>query len=324
MDLPMPIENPRYDVAISFLSKDEATAAAIYERLNEGLEVFFYPRNQEELAGTDGLESMRTPFLNDSRVTVVLYREPWGKTPWTRVEETAIKEGCLEHGWERLVFVTLDETNELPTWLPLTHVRLNYAQYGTEQAVGAIKARVQQNGGQPSPLSPLKRAEMLKVEDRYRYDKSRLNTAEGIDAILRSLRQLFEGMKQQCADITARGLMQIRCGIDFQENRQYQSCGITNGQMSLSVGWTQVYRSSLEHSGLVVREYKGGFPPPGAMAFIQPELLNETRYTPDLSRAREYGWREEKGTQFISSSDLANSCVIQFMDLVERDARGQI
>lgn len=71
----MPIENPKYDIAISFLSKDEPTAAAIYQKLSEGLEVFFFPRKQEELAGTDGLESMRKPFFDESRVMVVLYRE---------------------------------------------------------------------------------------------------------------------------------------------------------------------------------------------------------------------------------------------------------
>jgi hypothetical protein len=98
----MAIDNPQYDVAISFLSEDQTTAAAIYGKLSEGLKVFFFPRNQEELAGTDGLESMRTPFCDDSRVVVVLYREKWGKTPWTRVEETAIKEACFKSGWEQL------------------------------------------------------------------------------------------------------------------------------------------------------------------------------------------------------------------------------
>jgi hypothetical protein len=110
----MSVEKPQYDVAISFLAKDEAVATAIYQKLNEGLRVFFYPRSQEDIAGTDGLESMRTPFFNDSRVMVVLYRDPWGKTPWTRVEETAIKEACLEHGWERLFFVVLDRASHLP------------------------------------------------------------------------------------------------------------------------------------------------------------------------------------------------------------------
>ena len=86
----MAITDPKYDVAISLLSRDEPVGAALHDRLSEGLEVFFYPRKQEDLAGTDGEESMRKPFLDDSRVVVVLYREGWGKTPWTGVEQTAI------------------------------------------------------------------------------------------------------------------------------------------------------------------------------------------------------------------------------------------
>jgi hypothetical protein len=141
------IAQPKYDVALSFLSTDKPTAAALRDRLSEGLEVFFFPRKQEELAGTDGLESMRIPFLKDSRILVVLYREPWGKTPWTGVEQTAIEESCLNNGWHRLFFIVLDKTSTLPIWLPLTHVRFNYADFGLEQAVGAIKARVQESGG---------------------------------------------------------------------------------------------------------------------------------------------------------------------------------
>ena len=92
----MSIDNPQYDVAISFLSEDQTTAAAIYSKLSGGLKIFCYPRNQEELAGTDGLESMREPFF-DSRVMVVLYREKWGKTPWTRVENGG-EGGIRTHG----------------------------------------------------------------------------------------------------------------------------------------------------------------------------------------------------------------------------------
>ena len=133
----MPIENPKYDVAISFLSKDEAIASAISQKLTEGLEVFFFPRKQDALAGTDGLESMRKPFFDESRLMVVLYRESWGKTPWTRVEETAIKEACLQYGWQRLFFILLDSASPLPVWLPQNYVRFNYADFGLEQAVGA-------------------------------------------------------------------------------------------------------------------------------------------------------------------------------------------
>jgi hypothetical protein len=50
------------DVAISFLMQDVGLASAINDKLSEGLKVFFFPRKQEELAGTNGMESMRKPF----------------------------------------------------------------------------------------------------------------------------------------------------------------------------------------------------------------------------------------------------------------------
>ena len=169
----MPKSEPRYDVAISFLSQDEQVGAAFRDRLSEGLKVFFYPRNQEQLAGTDGLETMRTPFLSGSRVVVVLYREPWGKTPWTGVEQTAIQEGCLNHGWQRLFFVVLDKKSTIPLWLPQTHVRFNYADFGLEQAIGAIKARVQECGGSIEPMTALKRAVIYEEDAKYGNAKSR-------------------------------------------------------------------------------------------------------------------------------------------------------
>jgi TIR domain len=319
----MPVENPKYDVAISFLTQDEGTAAAIYQKLSEGLEVFFYPHNQEELAGTDGQESMRKPFYDESRLMVVLYRERWGKTPWTRVEETAIKEACLAHGWERLLFVILDQSSVPPTWLPRTHIRLNFQAYGLEQTVGAIKARVQEQGGQYLPLTPLKRAQMLKADEDFRRAKDRMKSSEGIEATLNSVHDLFTEIKRQCEQVTAQGHIQIRCGIEFRERSQLQSCGITDGQVSLSVNWNQLYTNSLDHSGLIVREFEGGFPPPGPYVVLNPPReVSKVTYSPDLSLARDYGWKEDGGNEFLSSTALAERCVIQFLDLVERHAAG--
>lgn len=56
---------PEHDVAISFLAKDQQIAGALAERLGESLKLFYYPRAQEQLAGTDGMETMRKPFVTD-------------------------------------------------------------------------------------------------------------------------------------------------------------------------------------------------------------------------------------------------------------------
>src|ERR1700757_705237 len=124
---------PKYDVAISFLYQDEPMARALYQKLSVNLKVFFFPRNQEELAGTDGMESMRKPFMDECRVTVVVYRSLWGQTAWTRIEETAIKEACLASGWQRLFFLCLDDDGPFPVWLPQTHVRFSLKNYSLDE-----------------------------------------------------------------------------------------------------------------------------------------------------------------------------------------------
>jgi hypothetical protein len=160
-----------YDVAISFLFKDLRTAQAIHDELaSSGLNVFFFPRRQEELAGTNGMESMRTPFLG-ARVNVVLFRKPWCEIPWTRVEDAAISERCFKGGWSTLVFVQLDNTSALPGWLPTTHVRFSFDDYGLPQLVGAIKLRVQEHGGVIKRVDAIGKAEAVKREADYLADK---------------------------------------------------------------------------------------------------------------------------------------------------------
>jgi hypothetical protein len=50
----------------------------------------------------------------------------------------------------------------------------------------------------------------------------------------------------------------------------------------------------------------------------QPQKDRETLYLPDLSLAREYGWKQEEKTEFLSSEALAEKCVISLLDLSSR------
>ena len=104
------------DIAVSFLFKDEGLARELVSRL-EGYRVFFFPKAQEDLAGTDGMESFREEFRTKSLLNVVLYRDGWGDTPWTRIEQTGIQEAFLSRGWDSLLFVTIDEQSTPPKWV---------------------------------------------------------------------------------------------------------------------------------------------------------------------------------------------------------------
>jgi len=69
----------------------------LQSKLRANLEVFVYSKKQDQLAGTDGMESFREVFREQSRLNVVLFRAGWGETRFTRVELAAIKDLTLGH-----------------------------------------------------------------------------------------------------------------------------------------------------------------------------------------------------------------------------------
>ena len=75
-----------YDVAFSFLARDEPIANQLNDLVQERLKTFLYSKHQEEIAGTDGEKAFNEVFGDQARIVVVLYRSGWGKTAWTRIE----------------------------------------------------------------------------------------------------------------------------------------------------------------------------------------------------------------------------------------------
>jgi hypothetical protein len=317
---------PIYDVAISFLYQDLTLAQALYDELSKVLEVFFFPRNQEELAGSDGLESMRGPFRRQSRINVVLYRPRWGNTPWTAVEQVAVMESCLATSFRSIFFFLIEPTSEIPTWLPETHVRFNFADFSLEQAVGAIKARVQERGGQFRPMTPSRKVELLRIEVEYQLDRSLMTSQEGRPKIQQNVEMLFNEIIAQLEAVNATGHLAIAHQLKVRARDAEQYCLLGMERLGMSVIWYQRYSNTLENARLIVRELNENLIiPPGYMRFEQPEIIKEEKFIPDLSRVRDYVWKPEKGKdEMITSKDLAARLVLQFLDLLERERAGKV
>jgi hypothetical protein len=318
----MSLANPKYDVAISFLSQDEPIAAALRDRLTEGLAVFFYPRCQEELAGTDGLESMRMPFTDESRVNVVLYRERWGQTPWTRVEETAIKDRCFAHGWDSLFFITLDDTSAIPKWLPPTHVRLNFSNFGLEQAVGAIKNSVERCGGIASPMTASRHAAIYAEDVKYNKDRQALlDSYQGMENVKREVRVIFTEIKNLCEEIKKNNGISI--GVSTRES-PVLLCVLTDNRISLTLSWYQPISNMAKGAMLRVGEFNANINNQWIVGG-EPSLIGEIHLLPELSRARTYCWVDEsKKAVQLSATEVANKCVMKFLGLAKRADQGEI
>lgn len=315
--------NPKYDVAISFLARDERIAGDLNDLLGEGLNVFFFPRKQEELAGTNGLELMREPFLT-ARIVVVLYLEPWGNTNWTRVEQAAITDRFLKEGWDWLLFVQLDKESALPVWLPETNVRFALEQYGIEQLAGAVKLRVQQRGGKIEPPNALSHARRVQREAALLADqKAFFRDRRWIeDNIHRQVELLMQRIAALTDEITS------ELEMTFVARAIGQRCVLRTERVSMNVGWRQtIYNDVSDDAEIIAAEFNGPLyiPAERMMTVFHPTLIKQARFTPTLSLAREVLWDEVgKKISPFSTDALAHHIIALFLDLLLRADKGEI
>jgi hypothetical protein len=130
-----------FDVAFSFLQEDEPLVKEVGDRIRDRAKVFLYSEQQKKLIANDGVDAFSQVFRMEARVVVILYREPWGKTKWTRIEETAIKSRQLDEGFKFLVVVSLDGTH--PVWYPDTWIWGDLQRYGIDGLASVIENRIQ-------------------------------------------------------------------------------------------------------------------------------------------------------------------------------------
>src|SRR3990172_9377256 len=151
----------KYDVAFSFLEEDEALAKELNDLLQDRVRTFLYSKKQDEIAGTDGEKIFNEVFGVQSRLVVVLYRKGWGQTPWTRIEETAIRNRAYEDGYDFVKFVPLDDPPTVPKWLPRTQLWVGFKRWGVVGTASVIEARIEELGGEPHEETVQERAARL-------------------------------------------------------------------------------------------------------------------------------------------------------------------
>lgn len=172
-----------YDIAFSFTSEDEALATKLNDLLQVEFETFLYSKKQEIVAGTDGEQSFGAVFGQDARFVVILYRANWGNTPWTRIEETAIRNRAFEEGYDFTLFMPVERGVELPKWVPRNRLYLGFERWGIKGVASVIEARVRDAGGTPRVESPVQQA--LRLQRKIEFEGERkqfLQSTKGVEA----------------------------------------------------------------------------------------------------------------------------------------------
>lgn len=136
-----------YDVAFSFTQQDEGLAFTFYKLLKDRLRCFIYSEEQKKLAGGDGETLFNSVYSKETRIVVILFRNLYGKTKWTRIEETAIRNRGYEDGYDFVLLIPTETPVSPPDWLPKNRLWIGLEQWGIESAASVIEAKVQEYGG---------------------------------------------------------------------------------------------------------------------------------------------------------------------------------
>ena len=310
-----------FDVAISFLFQDLGVATELYQRLIESLRVFIYTKEQKELAGTDGTESFRAIFRSRSRLVVILYRDGWGSTPFTRVEYEAITDRFLKDGADFLFFVMLDEKSTPPKWLPDKLIRFNWKDFGMEEAVGAIKARALDRGSviQRATIADL----AIRAEQKATFARERENVLRG-DSGARAAIDLFNDL---CDRIDARGreIASAAPGLNIQVGTSAGWFVARTESVGVHGSYRNRHANALTEARLTVGEYNGFVIMPGEAIryFTDPKALNTTTFFPDYSQALGWCWRDE-AAQLLSNDQVVDVCFARLLALIDDSNSGKL
>lgn len=307
-------EHFKYDVAISFLQEDEALARELNDRLADRLTTFVYFDRQKELAGTDGEQTFNRVFGAESRIVVVLYRDHWGSTPWTRIEETAIRNRGYEEGYDFLTVIPLNSPPTVPKWLPKTRIWVGLDRWGADGAASVIEARVQETGGSPKQESPVEQAARL---SRRKHDEEQrlalLNSEDSVDRANQEMAALFGHIEKIASEITsADGDVKLGC-----KRIERQKLDVYSWGYHIYVLWVYFYRNSLRDSRLNIYLRKPEIF--GASHSQGSGLLTLGQFNFDVRLPDRFGWTQQGDERFYTSAQLAYHCVKQLLDRLQQD-----
>lgn len=306
----------KYDVAFSFLARDEALAIQLNDLLQERVRTFLYSRKQGEISATDGEMTFGLVFGEQSRLVVVLYRDGWGESPWTRIEETAIRNRAFEHGYDFVKVIPLDDKPTVPKWLPRTQLWVGLKRWGIAGAASVIEARIEELGGEPHQETVQERATRLERSMQFESARKRfLGSENGVNAANKEFEDLRLAFEQQIASIK-----EVASSIAIHLKVAPRHLVILGLGYGLSVYWEYHYGNSLDNAELEVALWDRHPPFQGSMSvFEKPRKLHTINFTFDLLPTQQVCWvSKDSDRRTYTTTDLASFILKYYMDRAQR------
>jgi hypothetical protein len=295
-----------YDVAFSFTQQDEDVAFKLYKLLKDRLTCFIYSEEQKKLAGGNGEALFNSVFSKESRIVVILYRNQYGKTKWTRIEETAIRNRGFDEGYDFVILIPLDSPVTPPEWLPKNRLWVGFDRWGIESAASIIEARVQEYGGVVKLETIADIVVRTETELKEKLKRERvLNSEEGLNIAIKEIEEIVKLVSEHIEEIR---LKAPDWKIMSRPNKQNCINVISYGY-HLTFQWHQQYINSLLGTHLFVALLQGYFDEDGYSTdlFNKNKLIDSNRLRFDIDELNQNGWSlQDTRKKFMTTRKLVD------------------
>ena len=266
------------------------------------------------LAGTDGEETFNAVYGRKARSVVVFCRKNWGETPFTRVEQTAIRNRAFNEGYDFTLFVPTDKPPTVPPWLPKTRLWFGLERFGVKGLAAVVESRIQALGGEPQIESVSDRAARLHRKMNLDEAKRRFRESEiGVKAAKAAFDSFTAALSTGASTIAGGKL----AGLQLRKVQDYWHL---NGLGPwITVYWWCRYANSLDLSPVQVTFYDAPPDAPGIVSFDKGRRLRALEYEYRLITEGRHGFVENGDPdRSYSAEELAEHVLKLYLDAAER------
>jgi hypothetical protein len=290
----------KYDVAFAFSKNDEHLANQLNDLLHDNLKTFLYPKKLEEIDRTNRELKIMDAIEKHSKMIVVLFRKKWGNSPWTKIEELAIRKRAAKEGYDSLLFIPLDHPPTVPKYVPKEQVWKELGDSGIKGAALVIEERFRlvQNTNNKKFESAIDQDATHRVDDDS--DKSIIMDAVNtLEIAMLELNDLFFELKNYKTKIE-----KDRKGIIIDFHQKHKTCILHHGVFSIKFHLQTSNNKATSQSKLYYELQKQD------TESNEPNILTVEVYQFEAKKSGEYGWMKDIGTDlFISSKKLAEKSI---------------
>jgi len=303
----------KYDVAFSFLSADEQIARNLNEILKRRLNTFIYFDKQDELIGEDAQIKFTNIFGKECRIAVIIYREGWGTSGWTLIEQNSIQTRLFKDGLDFIFVVSLDKKH--PIWYPEQYIWDNIEKYGIEATAAIIENKAKKQGSKIVEDTAKSRAEKLNKKFEFlEFRKSYRFSEKGVNDANTEVLKLFALLEQKTIEIKE-GNKNLALNFERIKHHRYEAEIIGHGFI-LQLFWYTRAINNLDDNILTCRIIKG-WALGGDRS--KPIVVQINEFAFDINENKNLIW--VIGNEQLSTNVIADRILKDLIEHISRNTR---